>query len=264
MGRPGRQQVMARQLRPLWFGAGHLIINGDVAELQNPLMQAEGARQIQHLQDSCDADGVRLTMLSGNHDAYLSDQRHLMLANGLVMLTHGDVLHPAVAPWSSAAQRMRKETASLLSRLDPDQRHDLNMKLSAAQHVSHYGSVNEQRQEIRYGTKWILMRPWRVAQVIGYWMTVPKYAARFALLHAPEARIVLFGHSHRQGIWQRLGRTVINTGSFVFPGRPRAVVLEGNRLSVWRIVRTHSQYNFGRTTIAQFELPLAPPLRKTA
>ncbi len=53
----------------------------------------------------------------------------------------------------------------------------------------------------------------------------------------PAARVLIFGHSHRPGVWQRGGRWVINTGSFALPCRPRAVRIVGDRLTFHKITR---------------------------
>jgi hypothetical protein len=47
--------------------------------------------------------------------------------------------------------------------------------------------------------------------------------------------MIILGHAHHQGVWQRRGRTVINTGSFRFPGQPRVVRITGSQVSVHRI-----------------------------
>ena len=94
--------MSAVALRPLWAGASNLIINGDVAEVHHPEHWADAATQLLQLLDLCEKDGVALTLLSGNHDPFIGEVRHLHLANHQVFVTHGDALHPAIAPWSPA------------------------------------------------------------------------------------------------------------------------------------------------------------------
>ena len=108
LGRPHGSVGSADAMRPLWQGVDRLIINGDAAEVHHPIHRAAAARQILRLVDLCDADGVTLTLLSGNHDPYLSETRHLSLAGGAVFVTHGDVLHPSIVPWSPAAPVIRQ------------------------------------------------------------------------------------------------------------------------------------------------------------
>lgn len=98
MGRPEAVVRSPAELAPLWRGADSLVINGDVAEVHDPRHRVKAAGQVLELHDLCERDGVDLTLLSGNHDPYISDTRHLKLANGAVFVTHGDALHPSIAP----------------------------------------------------------------------------------------------------------------------------------------------------------------------
>ena len=81
LGRPSCGAQSARALRPLWQGASHLIVNGDVAEIHHPRHWGEAARETMHLLDLCEEDSVALTLLSGNHDPFISEVRHLHLAD---------------------------------------------------------------------------------------------------------------------------------------------------------------------------------------
>ena len=136
LGRPRCAASSAAALRPLWDGASHLIVNGDAAEIHHPRHWPRAAREMLSLFDLCEADGVELTLLSGNHDPYITDLRHLHLADGLVFVTHGDVLHPAIAPWSPAAARMRQAHEAALAAMPPEARGELEARLSISQHAS--------------------------------------------------------------------------------------------------------------------------------
>jgi len=254
LGRPRCAAVGAAALRPLWARADHLVINGDVAEVHHPRHWSLAARQTLELFDLCEADGTQLTLLSGNHDPYISDTRHLHILDEQVFITHGDVLHPAIAPWSPAAGRIRAAYDRAISHLRPEERGGLEHRLGAAQHASHSEWVDLRRQAADSRITAMLMRPWAVAKVLWYWRIVPRLAAAFARDHVPAARFFIFGHTHRPGIWTVDGLTVINTGSFGFPGTPRAVVIENDQLAVHRIRRTGSAYGIDKDAVARFEL----------
>jgi len=254
MGRPDRDACTAQQLRPLWHGAAHFIVNGDVAEIQDPSMRSDAAKQIQDLQDLCDADGIKLTLLSGNHDAFLSDTRHLLLSDGRVLVTHGDVFHPAIAPWARGAKRMHWDTQRALSRFSSRQQRDIDVRLSASQHVSQSDFARQEPDEAPTGLMRMLTSPVSMGKVLHYWLTIPTEAARFAEGFAPTTEAVIFGHSHRQGIWRRRERLIINTGSFTFPGKPRAVAVQGLDISVWPIQRNREGYGLAARPIASFRL----------
>jgi predicted phosphodiesterase len=270
----GRRHCAARSadaLRPLWDGAAHLVINGDVAEVHHPRHWTDAARQTLRLFDLCESDRVELTLLSGNHDPFITDLRHLHLAGGLVFVTHGDVLHPAVSPWSPAGARMRAAHEAALAALEPEQRGALESRLSATQHAAYaewdqlQALADEARQSTVMG---MLIRPWALVQVIAYWRAFPDLAAEFAARHTPAARFIVLGHTHRPGVWRIGDRMIINTGSFGFPGTPRAVIIEDGVLSVWRIRFRRRAYRLAARPDRTFQLPAteaSPPApRSTA
>lgn len=255
LGRPHAAVRHVAQLRPLWQGAAHLIVNGDAAEVHHPRHWSQAACEVLKLYDFCEQDGVELTLLSGNHDPFLSDIRHLHLADNTVFVTHGDVLHPAIAPWSPAAGRMRAAHDAALATLEPETRRHLESRLSVAQHASlaEWQSIRveaEQSSMLR-----MLLRPWALAQVLHYWHIIPRLTAQFAAEHAPEARYIITGHTHRPGIWRVGPRTIINTGSFGFPGTPRVVVLDGEALTVWKLRLTNSVYELASSPQSLFAIP---------
>jgi UDP-2,3-diacylglucosamine pyrophosphatase LpxH len=255
LGRPRLAARSAEALRPLWNTITHLVINGDVAEVHHKSHWSQAARQTMRLFDLCEDDGVHLTLLSGNHDPYISDTRHLQLGGGRVLVTHGDVLHPAVAPWSPASGRILKAREQAIESLEPEQRTHLQSILEASQFASH-AEWNQLEEEASHSSFLAtVLNPKAVYMVFKYWRLYPRLAAEFAAEHMPEARFVLVGHTHRAGVWEIDGRTVINTGSFGFPGKPYAVIIEGRRLEYRRIRLRDGAYQFDAKPARIFELP---------
>jgi predicted phosphodiesterase len=267
LGRPHGAARSAAALRPLWAGAEHLVLNGDVAEIHHPGHRAVAARETMALLDLCDADGVELTMLSGNHDPYLTDRRHLALAGGLVFVTHGDVLHPAVSPWSPAGARMRAAQDEALAALEPEDRDALEGRLAASQHASfaEWKNLATVEEEAQHSTVLrMLVRPWALAQVLRYWQVLPGLADAFVAQHAPETRFIVLGHTHRAGTWRVGQRVVLNTGSFGFPGRPHAAVLENDTLTLVRIRLRRGRYALDPRPRRSFAVPAPEPERERA
>lgn len=260
LGRPHCAALSARALRPLWAEATHFIVNGDVAEVHHPTHWTEAARQTLLLLDLCEADGVQLTLLSGNHDPFISDVRSLHLADDEIFITHGDVLHPAVAPWSPAAARIRAAHDAALAALPPEQHAQLESRLSVSALASHEEWRELEREALRSSVWRMLIRPWAIARVLWYWRQFPALAVAFADAFASEASYIILGHTHRPGIWRMRGRTVINTGSFGFPGSPRAVVIEPGRLEIRRIEWRGDVYRLGDRPLATFALQADSPL----
>jgi len=241
-------------LRPLWQGANELIVNGDAAELHHPTHRERAIELTVELQSLCEHDGVRLTLIAGNHDPFISDVRYLLLADGRVFVTHGDVLHPAIAPWSENADHLRREMRWALSRMSPEERGRLEARLAAAQHASHMEWTTHVHNPPRTSLVKLAMRPMTVAKLLHYWWRVPELADTFMREHAPQASFMVLGHTHRQGIWRRGDRVVVNTGSFGFPARPRAIVLEDDQLAVHAIVRQRQAYSLAPRPVAAFSL----------
>lgn len=269
LGCPDGAVTSPEALQPLWREATRLVINGDVAEIYHPQAREEAARQTLRLNHLCEQDGVALTLLSGNHDVCLTDVRHLQLAGGQVLVTHGDALHPGISPWGTIAKETTREFANAISRIERKNRDKLVVRLNA---VHHAGNIIRWQLDQRYQTTAILellTKPWLVLRVWSFWRNFPTLANEFARRHAPKTRFLVLGHSHRQGIWHRNGRVILNTGSFAFPGRPRAVTLEDHRLYVWPIRQRNGAYQLGRKPITEYEmLPVpseqAPPIDQSA
>ncbi len=258
LGRAHGAATSADALRPVWLGADRLVINGDVAEIHHPRHRAAAARKTLRLFDLCEEDGVELTLLSGNHDPFISDIRHLHMADGLILVTHGDVLHPAVAPWSPVAGRVRKASHRALATLTPDEREDLETRLRASQYASAFGWADLAKLENESGRSnlfGMLIRPWAPIQVLLYWHVVPSLAAAFAERHAPDARYLVLGHTHHPGVWRIGPRVILNTGSFGFPGRPRAVIVDDGELSFVRILRRNGSYRLEDRPLTTWTIP---------
>jgi predicted phosphodiesterase len=236
----GQGAGSAAALRPLWHGMDRVIINGDTAETRNTRGQARALQRIADLRELAEADGVELTLIAGNHDPFVVDRDWLELHGGAVVLTHGDLLHPQIAPWSDGAEELatlrRQELEARAA--DPDAP-ALTEDAAATKHAAarHWRKVMQDRYTRRQ-TTWIGRR-WRqvrtVWSVLYYWTVMPQRAKRFAAEHFPDCRFFLFGHIHRPGVWHDGDRVIINTGSFHLPRRPRAVILGPDELTFWKI-----------------------------
>ena len=233
----GQGAGSADALRPLWQGADELVLNGDIAELSHPTQRADAARQVMRMQDLCEEDGVRLTFLSGNHDPLITDRRFLRLCSGEVFLTHGDMLHPAISPWTSYAKQLRELHQDALGQLELIDRAQLDQQAMAAAHASHIKWDHLAEQDMHtlgpIADKFDKAR--KVAKVLWFWHRLPKLAATFAQRYAPESRFFIFGHIHRAGVWQFGEQTIINTGSYHCPRRPHAIVLDDQTLTMHRV-----------------------------
>jgi UDP-2,3-diacylglucosamine pyrophosphatase LpxH len=259
LGRP--KGPAAEMLRPIWREAARLIVNGDVAEAHHAELSGKAGWQVLELRNYCEHDGVELTLVCGNHDPYLGDCRHLSLAAGRIFITHGDVLHPSIAPWCPTARQVEQEYFATEGLVAAASTMDLDTRLEITRHAAHLSWQEVIRSpDMRKRTTLMNMvrHPICFVKLLHYWRIVPRLAADFAERYAPRARFVLIGHTHRQGIWRIGRRTIINTGAFAFPARPRAVVLEGGRLAVHRVRRRGDAYHLVDRPLATFAVDDGP------
>ena len=260
LGHPKRGARSAQALRSLWRGADHLIINGDAAEMHDPTCRGAAAREILRMQRMCEEEDVELTLLPGNHDPMISDRRFVRLFGGEVFITHGDVLHPAISPWNSNRAELQQLHDQAIAALEPPLRRQMEAQLSAAQFASHFEwdhMANHPEPQIPLWRK-ATEQAAKVARAIWYWHTLPQAAARYARRHAPDCRYFIFGHIHHSGIWNIDQRTIINTGSYGFPSKPLAVVVQDRVLAVWPILTHERGYQLGPKPLRQFTLQCCP------
>jgi predicted phosphodiesterase len=240
-----------------------IVLNGDTAELHDPAFQSRAEDEYAQLQEIAAMRGAILRIVAGNHDPFLSRERLLELAEGSVIVTHGDAFHPSIAPWSQSAQVMRAAWERSMSTRSPSERSTLEATFEAARDaaIAEWLATGD---GVRHSTvRGFMTHPWRAASVAWYWARYPSMAAAFALRFAPEAAVIVVGHSHRSGMWTRSGRTIFNTGAFTWPGKPHAVIVEqvGDtaRVGLWPVVgrygRSAQRYALGDTPIGSVMLP---------
>ena len=259
LGRHRRTTV--ETLRPLWEGVDELIINGDVAEVQMPRLRTAAVKEVEKLDELTAYDGVKLRLISGNHDAFLTDSRYLKLADDKVLVMHGDALHPAVAPWTESAKQMSEMTKQAIQKLDPAERDTLDARLIIAQHVGHSEFLEDHVLSSTGDSNFlrVLLKPWEVPRVLSYWRKEPSLAKNFLDHYAPQTRFLILGHSHHAGVWTRGKYTIINTGGFTFPARPWCAIIRDEELSVERILWNNGVYRRTKRPTARFSLDIDAP-----
>ncbi|MFM2171013.1 MAG: hypothetical protein RI957_1242, partial [Verrucomicrobiota bacterium] len=84
-------------LEPLLAGAGTLVLNGDTWQQLARDFYDDGLRLWGELQALCERLGIDIISLPGNHDPDQRDRDHLSLADGKIIVMHGDAVFPEVA-----------------------------------------------------------------------------------------------------------------------------------------------------------------------
>lgn len=233
LGRPGAT-AQAHRFAELASRFERVIINGDVAELHHAQFREHSEFELARLRELCERGGARLELIAGNHDPFVSPVRSMSLAEGAVYLTHGDALHPAIAPWSPYAASMRQafETALLSSAAARDE-HEGRLAAAREASMAEWRALGAGAYISTITS--VAVRPHRALAVLAYWRKYPALVHDWATRFAPRAGTVIVGHSHRGFVRELKGLRIVNTGAYTFPGRPLAVVLEGSTVRVHRI-----------------------------
>ncbi len=248
LGRSGMVEH-ASEIKPLVDSASTLIVNGDAAELHVPEFAERARAELEALRDLCLAADTRLVLLAGNHDPSIVARRHLELASGQVMVTHGDGVDPALAPWSQAASIIRRRFQEVQEGQRPDRRDSLEgvfeaCRLAAIAEFDSSEGVHPPTRPLDFFTA-----PRRIAKILRFWMVHPSRMDRFAARFVPTAHVIVFGHSHRAAVVKRGTRTLINTGCFGTPGPALAVEFSEDGLAVRRLSRRRSVWRSDLTCV---------------
>jgi predicted phosphodiesterase len=248
------------QLHPLLDGADQIIFNGDTIDTQNADPDHSVTRELK----ATFAAHAPTTFITGNHDPDISDIHALSLADGNVWLTHGDVFFDALTPWSHNLPEIQRRLRKAWSNVPVNEHAQLDARLRVFRQVclglprDHDPRESGHRSMLmRY---WFLLYPPRCTlSLLHTWATMSGRAAGFAAHHRPKAKFIIFGHTHRRGIWRlRDGRVVINTGTFSSPLTAQTVELQGNELRVHPIILRGGEFHLDPPT-KTFALP-APAL----
>ena len=234
-----------------------MVFNGDSVETHLAKRREEGLRDLETLRELCLTAGAQPYFINGNHDPEISSMDHVDLADGAILATHGDMLFHDISPWSKASGIMAKAHTKALEALDDEAFHDFEKRLHASKRAVLAMEMRE--VPLQHGLlakiAFVLEEfwpPWRPLQIIKCWIETPGKAVSLVKTFRPHAKFVIVGHTHWPGIWKMGPRVIINTGSFMPFGRPRAIDIAYNKLSVKAIVRKGDQFVTGRE-IAQFD-----------
>ncbi|MES2657055.1 MAG: hypothetical protein V4689_00480 [Verrucomicrobiota bacterium] len=240
-------------LRPLIAGAGTVIFNGDTwQELAKPFYQRSSI-MLGELTSLCQDEGVETVFLTGNHDPGWSGPGWIELAGGRIVVTHGDALLFDGSPWKREILVSGRRVMELWDE-HPSAGRDVAERMRVARDVAReLCSVEHPTGRNILQRTWdAILPPRRAVKMLEAWFTQASEGGKFCERYFPKAEMLVIGHFHREGSWSRNGRQIINTGSFMAPGRAhwvewndgwlsRGVIDEsaemcrkGKTLDVWR------------------------------
>lgn len=207
-------------MRPLVAGAGTVVFNGDTwQELAEPFRERSES-MLGELRELCAEEGADVVFLPGNHDPGWPGPGWIELAEGRVVVTHGDALLWDGSPWKREVLGAGHRVAGLWKEY-PEADTDPAVRIELAR------AVARELCSVEYPTgRTFLQRAWdaavpptRALRMIESWFTQGESGAQYCDRYFPRAEILVIGHFHHAGCWRRNGRTVVDTGSFMNPGR---------------------------------------------
>ncbi len=223
-------------LRPLLAGAGTVIFNGDTWQELSKNLKEHSAGMLEELRQLCREARCEPVFLPGNHDPSWPGDGYLELAEGRIVITHGDTLSRSGAPWKREMLLYPERVEQLwagrpAAEQDVRERHQLAREISLALPVAKHP-----RGRRFFQRAWDAIHPpQRALEMMKSWWTQPEMGAAYRDRYFPGAEFLIIGHFHWAGSWLRRGLRVINTGSFLNPGHACWLELEGEFLSFGRI-----------------------------
>ena len=208
-----------------------LVVNGDLAELHQPGLIERSQHLVRAFREQAAARNTTLELLAGNHDPEISKWRGLGFADNRLIITHGDAFHTMIAPWARHALTIKQawtETRNAHQVGTEQVEHRFDAVRAAA--LAEWEAESEEATFTTLGS--VLSRPDAILRILRYWQKAPEHARLFARTFFPRAEYLVVGHTHRASVCRKKKPVVINTGAFTFPGKPHAVLLEGDRIQV--------------------------------
>ena len=235
-------------LRPLIAGAGTVIFNGDTwQELAAPFRQ-RSREMLDELQWLCAEEAADVIFLPGNHDPSWPGQGWIELANGRIVVSHGDSLLFDGSPWKHEILGKRETILEMWRQFpnalhDPEQRHELARQIARV-----LCSIEHSAGRHLIQRAWdAAFPPTRALHMLASWLHQGRHGAEFLHHYFPNAEVLVMGHFHQRGCWQHRGKLIINTGTFMAPGRAQWVEWHQGQLCHGKIIEGRLECTLGPT-----------------
>jgi predicted phosphodiesterase len=235
-------------LRPLIAGAGTIVFNGDTwQELALPFRE-HSAVMLDELKALCVEEGAEAVFLPGNHDPGWPGPGWLELAGGRIIVTHGDALLYAGSPW----KREILEAGGRLTELwkqHPDAGSDVRERLLLARNIARdlCSAEHPIGRSFIHRTWDAMIPPKRALRMLESWFSQGSTGGQFCDRYFPDSEVLVIGHFHWPGCWHAAHRLMINTGSFMAPGKAQWVEWNHGWLTHGEINESPELCRIGRT-----------------
>ena len=231
-------------LEPVLEGVDHLVLAGDVwQECKLGPERAEALRQYKKLLEMVRGRGITVEVLRGNHDPG-SGSGVSWLRDRSILVTHGDAVYDDATPWSRGFPKYRKEVDDIIARYAPTA-HRAEACAERAREIAlalKFEPLPKLPPPLNFFAT-ALWPPRRAFEMLRVWRDMGNEGIRFLRRTGNGAKVLVCGHFHQAGIWQRDGYLVLNTGSFMHGSRTWMVDLSSDdRLTARSIVLENDQF----------------------
>ncbi|MGJ8698272.1 MAG: metallophosphoesterase [Verrucomicrobiaceae bacterium] len=207
-------------LAPLMEGCEQVVFAGDVWQ-ERRVVRDEAERMLGELRALAGERGV---FLRGNHDPK-SGEGIAWLGEGKVLVTHGDAVYRDATPWSREMPYYREEVEEIIARYDENDAQECADRAQEIALLIEPHPLPKLPVPFNFFAT-AMWPPSRTLEMLRVWATMGAEGLRFLERVAPEAGVLVCGHFHRVGIWEKDGRVVMNTGSFMRGSRTWCVDVE--------------------------------------
>ncbi|MBC7980607.1 MAG: metallophosphoesterase [Armatimonadetes bacterium] len=246
LGHRASRITRVEDLRPLIRGADTVIFNGDTwQELARPWRE-KSKEMLDELRAIGASENCEMLFLPGNHDPGWDGPGYLELAQGRIVITHGDALMLDSSPWKREIMFGRKVVEELWQN-HPVAATDVDTRLHLAREIARRLPSKQFPQG-----RSLIARAWdaatpprRALKMLDAWLYQGNHGAVFCECYFPQTEALIVGHLHHAGSWLVRGRRIINTGTFVVPGTACWAELHQGFLSFGKIVPGTDSYQLG-------------------
>ena len=247
-------------LEPLLSEADTVIFNGDTLEQKfadSPAHKKSPLPSIDQLLECLQRWDTRPYFITGNHDPKVSPCHYAELNDGNILITHGDAIFDAIAPWSQNAGLLQEVATEEIARLRLNGDIAFYDFLTAIKRacVEEHDRLRDYDPSV-WGKIQIFVRqawpPTRVLKILESWKAAPRKAIEMAARFDLSPKFLIIGHTHKPAVDLIGSTTVINTGSFFpWPGAT-AVDLLPDKVVVRAIRKGRDRFSLGRV-IGEFK-----------
>ena len=241
-GRPSFTITSASQLQTLWKGCDTFILNGDTTEIHSSKNSKHSAEFTSELINLANKDGVQTTLLCGNHDPNCSETDWRWFWDKTILVFHGHVAFAGIAPWSWRSKYIQERRNEYILKSGDGFVEQLSAVRKASFDAAS-GAFNIHRPKL---PQMLMLGFPAVMHVLYGWWKFPSNISHWVSTYAPSAKYIITGHTHHAGNWKRNGRVIINTGCFGFPSHPRAVIIDDEKITVYRLQLSNNNYSLGQ------------------